>query len=184
MGAALLSREEVLERLTKVFREDGFDYATLARLSEGTGLKRASLYHYFPQGKEQMALEVLERSNRNFERLIVEPLRSNADPEEKLLQMIKNLDAYYSSGRQSCLLGMLSMGSHTELFRQKIQEAIDSWTAALAAVLKKLKVKDPLMQAEHTIFRIEGALLVVRGTGKAAVFKRLLSQLLVEVIPK
>lgn len=183
MGAALISKEEVLEKLTKVFREDGFDSATLARLSEGTGLKRASLYHYFPQGKEQMALEVLERANQKFENLIVNPLRSSAPAVEKLRQMIANLDVYYLSGRQSCLLGILAMGSHTELFQEKIQEAISSWGGALSSVLSQVGAADPTQQAEDIIFRIEGALLVVRGTGKPELFKDLLSRLLTELIP-
>lgn len=54
-----MSKEEVIAQLTKVFRQYGYEGATLARLSEATGLGKASLYHHFPKGKEEMAAVVL-----------------------------------------------------------------------------------------------------------------------------
>ncbi len=55
MPAPLLPREEVLDRLAAAFRRDGYDGASIARLSAATGLGKASLYHYFPGGKQDMA---------------------------------------------------------------------------------------------------------------------------------
>ena len=61
MPAALLPRDEVVARILTVFRDFGFDGASLAELSKATGLGRSSLYHYFPGGKDEMAVAVLER---------------------------------------------------------------------------------------------------------------------------
>ena len=63
MPASLISKDEVLDRLTKTFRTSGYDGASLARLSESTGIGRSSLYHYFPGGKEEMAQAVLAHAN-------------------------------------------------------------------------------------------------------------------------
>ena len=63
MPAPSISREEVLNRLTKTFRTYGYDGASLAKLSEATGLGPSSLYHYFPGGKEEMAQAVLNHAN-------------------------------------------------------------------------------------------------------------------------
>ena len=62
MAHPTLPREEVVDRLTRVFRREGYDGASLARLSEATGLGRSSLYHHFPRGKEDMADAVFEAS--------------------------------------------------------------------------------------------------------------------------
>ena len=51
MPAALISRDEVLKRLAVAFRQDGYDGASISRLSASTGLGKASLYHYFPRIK-------------------------------------------------------------------------------------------------------------------------------------
>ena len=43
MSRALLSREEMIEKLVDVFYEYGYDGATLAVISAATGLGKASL---------------------------------------------------------------------------------------------------------------------------------------------
>ena len=50
---------QLTEALTRVFQTYGYDGATLSRISDATGLQRASLYHRFPGGKEEMAKFVL-----------------------------------------------------------------------------------------------------------------------------
>ncbi|NGM88993.1 TetR/AcrR family transcriptional regulator [Parapusillimonas sp. SGNA-6] len=179
MGAALIPLSEVLNRLTKVFREEGYDSATLSRLSLATGLGKASLYHYFPGGKEQMAKAVLERSNQRFHEMVIAPLCSDAPPVERLERMIDNLDAYYAGGEESCLLGVMAMGGNVGLFQDHIREGLANWLRSLAEVLRQagLADEDAQMRAEDAIFRIEGALLVGRGLGEAAYFRRMLGQL-------
>jgi TetR/AcrR family transcriptional repressor of lmrAB and yxaGH operons len=54
-----MSRQTIVPELLELFRKFGYDGVTIARISEATGLGKASLYHHFPQGKEQMAREVL-----------------------------------------------------------------------------------------------------------------------------
>ena len=61
--------------LGEVFRAHGYEGATLALISEATGLGKGSLYHLFPGGKEQMAAEVLADIDAWFELNIYAPLR-------------------------------------------------------------------------------------------------------------
>jgi len=55
MPSTKVNEEELLDRLTSVFRTHGFEGASLSLISKATGLQRASLYHRFPGGKEEMA---------------------------------------------------------------------------------------------------------------------------------
>jgi AcrR family transcriptional regulator len=110
MPAALITKDEVLDRLTRVFREAGYEAATLSRLSQATGLVKASLYHYFPGGKHDMAAAVLGRANSWLESQVLAPLAGVGTPKERLEAMAVALDAYYSGGRDGCLLGLLSQG--------------------------------------------------------------------------
>ena len=59
MSTKILKREELLLKLFSIFRRTGFDGATLSKISEETGLGKASLYHHFPAGKIQMVEDVL-----------------------------------------------------------------------------------------------------------------------------
>ena len=84
MPAPLLTKPEMLSRLMDLFREKGFDGASLADISESTGLGKSSLYHHFPNGKEEMALQVLAHLEGQLEAALFEPMRSTGAPGKKL----------------------------------------------------------------------------------------------------
>ncbi len=66
MARSIAERADVLPRLAEVFRAHGYEGATLALISDATGLGKGSLYNFFPGGKEQMAMEVLDSIDRWF----------------------------------------------------------------------------------------------------------------------
>ena len=79
MPAALQSKEAVIKQLSAVFRTHGYDGTTLSLLSEATGLVKASLYHYFPKGKQDMALAVIQNRTELFKREVIEPIDPDLD---------------------------------------------------------------------------------------------------------
>ena len=74
MPAPLMSKDEVLDRLVDAFRDKGYEGASLSELSAATGLTKSSLYHYFPDGKEEMAEEVLAHLDRQLAENLYKPL--------------------------------------------------------------------------------------------------------------
>ncbi len=56
-------KNETIAQLLNVFQKYGYEGATLTRLSEATGFGRASLYHHFAKGKEEIAAVVLNDTN-------------------------------------------------------------------------------------------------------------------------
>lgn len=88
MPTKLLKRDEILLRLFGIFRRSGFDGATLSKISEETGLGKASLYHHFPGGKVQMAEEVLRFVETWNDRNLIVPLGGKGKPKQKLKNMI------------------------------------------------------------------------------------------------
>src|SRR5687767_6837809 len=59
MTKPVVDRADLLPLLAEVFRSHGYEGATLALISQATGLGKGSLYHFFPGGKAQMAADVL-----------------------------------------------------------------------------------------------------------------------------
>src|SRR6516165_158624 len=110
MPAPLISRDEVVNRLLVVFQRLGYDGASLAELSRGTGLGKSSLYHYFPNGKEEMAFAVLRRVHAWIEEKVVAPLQAQGPPKERLERMFQALDSLYAGGKNPCVLGNLVVG--------------------------------------------------------------------------
>ena len=86
-----VTREEVISRLLAVFRLHGYEGASMAMIAEKVGLQKASLYHLFPGGKEEMANAVLSSIGEFLEEKLLSPLRSGGTPHERLAAMIEKV---------------------------------------------------------------------------------------------
>lgn len=172
-------REEAVSRLIDVFRQYGYEGATLTRLSKATGLGKASLYHHFPGGKEEMAAAVLEHLKRKLEIGMLAPLRSNTAPVDRLLAMARSVDAYYNHGQQACLLAMLALGEANDVFHEQIQQALNVWIDSLAGVAIDAGVDavTARQRAEDALLQIQGSLVLAKGLGDTAPFQRVLAAL-------
>jgi TetR/AcrR family transcriptional repressor of lmrAB and yxaGH operons len=179
MPAPLLPREEVLDRLAAAFRRDGYDGASIARLSAATGLGKASLYHYFPGGKQDMAAAVLQHLGQRFDSLILAPLRSSAAPAERLNRMILGLNEFYERGHASCVIDLFAIGAASEPLSHRLADSLDGWIGTLAAVLQEAG-QDPAAarnRAEDAVIAVQGALVVSRAGGDREPFQRTLAEL-------
>lgn len=179
MPAPLLAREEVLERLLATFRDQGYDGASLAGLSAATGLGKSSLYHHFPGGKEDMARQVLGHLDQQLTASLFEPLRSRQSPSRKLSAMLATLDAFYEGGARACLLERLGASVDRSSFRRPLAHAFAAWIEAVEALCLEagLPAAVARARAEDLVVRVEGALVVVAGTGDRGVFARTLKDL-------
>jgi AcrR family transcriptional regulator len=174
MPAPLATKQEVLERLMRTFRESGYDGASLAELSSATGLGKSSLYHYFPGGKVDMAKQVLVHLEVTLERALFEPMRSTEPPQKKLDAMLGAVSRFYDDGRLACLLERLSASVDSKQFRRPLAGAFEKWISAVEALGLEagLAPKVARERAEDLVIRIEGALVVAAGTGTTRVFAR------------
>jgi TetR/AcrR family transcriptional regulator, lmrAB and yxaGH operons repressor len=177
--APLHSRDEVLDRLLERFRVDGYDGASLAVLSETTGLGRSSLYHHFPGGKEDMAKQVLAHLDDILTRDILAPLADDRPPQKRLDAMIRAVAAFYEDGRKASLLERLTASVDRGRFQRPLGKVFGAWIDALTQVardagLAPAKARD---RAEAAVVQIEGALIVAAGTHDPAVFTRALKRI-------
>jgi len=179
MPAPLLTKPDILARLMDLLRDKGFDGASLSAISESTGLGKSSLYHHFPNGKEEIALQVLAYLEEQLEHALFEPLRSNASPRKKLDRMLDTIDAFYEGGKKACLLERLCASVDARRFRRPLGRAFSKWIDAVEAlgVESGLPRTIARARAEDLVIRIEGALVVCAGTGDASVFTRAIRDL-------
>ncbi len=174
-----MSKEQVISQLIPVFRHYGYEGATVSRLSDATGLKKASLYHHFQGGKEQMAAAVLEYVANWLDENVFTPLQSDKPPKERIRAMSRGLDEFYDSGQVPCLLSVMSVGEADNLFHQQLEQSLNHWLALLTQVVEETGVEpEPARQrAEDALMMIQGALVLVRVTNDTQPFKRAISKL-------
>jgi AcrR family transcriptional regulator len=177
---ASINDEELIGRLSTVFRDVGFSGASIAALSDATGLKRASLYHRFPEGKEQMARETLRATRDWLGENILKPLEAEGLPRERLRIVIKNLGVLYSNGKQACLLNMLS-SSHIGdgVFAKPIKAIFTDFIAGFSGLLKESGFEDAVAKtrAERAVMLLQGSLVLSRGMGTNKPFMSFLTNL-------
>ena len=168
----------MLPALAEIFREHGFDGATLAIIGERTGLGKGSLYHFFPGGKEEMAAAVLAEIDLWFEQKVFAPLRTDADPRRGIEEMFAAVENYFWSGRRVCLVGVFALGDTRDRFAEQIRGYFVAWTTALADALVRsghdgVTAAD---RAEETVAAIQGALVLARALDDPAAFLRALDR--------
>jgi AcrR family transcriptional regulator len=179
MPAQPLQKTEIISRIAMVFRQHGYDGASLSLIADATGLGRSSIYHYFPGGKDEMVEAVFEQTAGWLTGHILEPLRAPGDPAARIEQMLRAVDALYDGGKLNCLLGVLALGNSHERFRRHLKQSFDSWINALTRLLVEAGIDKKLAaeRSEDAVVRIQGALIVSRGRDSAAPFKRALQRL-------
>ena len=184
MPTAIATREEVLERLLLTFRRHGYESASLALISEATGLGKASLYHHFPGGKREMMLAVLDYIDLWFAREVLAPLTTSGDPVRRIKAMFDFLQRYYENGQEACLLGVLSLEGTRDFYQDRLTQLFTDWIDALANPLRALGSSraQARLAATHAIARIQGALVVTRGLGNTTAFTSELSALRAELL--
>lgn len=172
------ARGDILASLAEVFRAHGYEGATLALISEATGLGKGSLYNFFPGGKEQMATEVLASIDRWFVDNIYTPLRTSSDPAKGIAAMYAATDDYFRSGQRVCLVGVVALGASRDIFGAKVKTYFAGWVDALAAALRRLGTDKGAARrkAEHAVLEIQGALVIARAFDDPKVFSRALAE--------
>lgn len=98
--------------------------------------------------------------------------------------MSKNVDRFYNSGQQACLMAVLSLGDAKDLFHTQIQQALKIWIDAIAEVLIEAGIErsQARERAEDAIMQIQGSLVLVRALDDTTPFERVLERLPEELL--
>lgn len=179
MAKTIAKRADILPLLAEVFRAHGYEGTTLALLTGATGLGKGSLYHFFPGGKEQMALEVLAEIDTWFEVNVFVPLLKSSDPNRAIAEMLVSVEAYFRAGKRMCLVGVVAVGASRDFFAEQVHDYFKRWGDALASALRRAG-KTPAeakRKSEDALLVIQGALVLARALDDPKIFTRALADL-------
>ncbi|WP_010304422.1 TetR/AcrR family transcriptional regulator [Kurthia senegalensis] len=74
------TRQHLLDVASKLFHSQGYQATGLNQILKESGTPKGSLYHYFPNGKDQLVLEVVESSSLRLLEDMSGHLQSDANP--------------------------------------------------------------------------------------------------------
>jgi AcrR family transcriptional regulator len=179
MPRTVAERQDVIPVLAEVFRRYGYEGASLTRITEGTGLGKGSLYHFFPGGKEEMAAAVLAHIEDWFQRNVYAPLRQAQSPAAGIATMFDEITRYFHSGRKVCLVGVFALGNERDRFSQAVAGYFRDWASSLSMALEKggMSAAPARGMAEEVVGGIQGALVLARAWEDPQIFERMIGAL-------
>lgn len=166
----------LIDALADVFCRYGYEGANLNRLSDASSLKRASLYHRFPGGKDEIVEAVIARAEDRYA-TIMEAAMEDGDPAERAGRVAEGLADYYSNGHGSCLIIALSLSEDDG--RARGGDCINGWSEGFMQIARDagMTKKQARAAAFDAIAAIEGALVISATTGETGCFDRALAAL-------
>ncbi|PSN16206.1 TetR/AcrR family transcriptional regulator [filamentous cyanobacterium CCT1] len=179
MPKQTLAKQSYVPTLLDLFRQYGYDGVSLSKISEATGLGKASLYHHFPGGKDDMVETVLTSLDRWLRETAEDALDGEGDALTRLGRMGDRIATAYSHGEKPCMLASLMLGSAKDDFQPQVKAMLERWMGAIAAVLTQGGMDAALAQdrSEEALVIIQGALIVARALNDPAVFERAMERL-------
>ncbi|WP_336781572.1 TetR/AcrR family transcriptional regulator [Paenibacillus illinoisensis] len=178
MTRTVFEKSDVIPLITEVFRELGYEGASLSKITARTRLSKGSLYYFFPGGKDEMAAEILAHIDQWFIKNIFEPLEQN-EPRAAIDRMWQEVDTYYQSGQRICLIGAFALDETRDRFAAVIRQYFIRWIQALSAALVQTGISKETAEqiSEETIASIQGALILSRALHDESYFERALANL-------
>lgn len=178
MVRIVFEKADVVPLVAEIFRELGYEGASMSAITARTKLSKGSLYHFFPGGKEEMAAEIIIHIHAWFVTHVFEPLERE-EPEAALRSMWKSVDDYFRSGRRVCLIGAFALDETRDRFAGPIRGYFKRWIKAMEDALARSGMEEAAARklAEETVIGIQGALVLSRGLNDTAIFGRSLQRL-------
>ncbi|MGI9324211.1 MAG: TetR/AcrR family transcriptional regulator [Pseudomonadales bacterium] len=160
--------------LRSVFLRSGYAGASVSRLAAATELGKASLYHYFPGGKEEMAASLLRETVAHLQQQVFAQLSRHADPEEAICQCIDAFVDYGEGNQLNCLIAQFALENAPVLEREQIAAQFEDWQRQLSVRFEDLDLKPKAARkaARQLLAELYGALLMANLLGQPKELRR------------
>jgi TetR/AcrR family transcriptional regulator, cholesterol catabolism regulator len=86
--AATDSRQEILRTAVRLFHRRGYDATSMNDVAAALKFSKGGLYHHF-QSKDEILFSLMEQAMEIAEERVMEPVRSIADPDQRLQHLIR-----------------------------------------------------------------------------------------------
>lgn len=173
-----IQKEQLVEQLRHVFHTYGYDGTSLSLISQATGLGKGSLYHHFPQGKQEMAAAVLQAKGVWFQNGL-NLLRQAGDPAYRLARFIAFITLSEQDKLEASTLDIYTMGNARALFGTDMSQAVQEWIAALSQLAQDAGIDRMVAEqrAISAIAKLEGARMLCRCLDDWQIFEQLQREL-------
>lgn len=163
------TRDRLLAAAAQLFQEQGYAATGLNEILDRAGAPKGSLYHYFPEGKGQLASAALARAGARFEATI-DALYAETGNAAALAERFAGLLAGWlerSEFKQGCPVATVALeqAAASNEVALTARTVLRSWRRALEAALKTdgIPAERAASLSGFVLSAVEGALILARA---------------------
>ena len=172
------TRERLLGSARTLFQRQGFAATGIKQILEVSDAASASLYHFYPGGKHDLAADAIRTSGAEYQALVESVLDSAPDPCAGVRACFDGAaSTVEASGYQdACPIATVAseIANTDDELRQACADVFDSWIDAAAKRFRAAGVKPAAARelAVTFIMLLEGGFLMARVRRDAAPLRR------------
>jgi len=185
MNSGRTPRNDMVHSAIQLFREKGIEATKLTDVTTHSNAPRGSIYHYFPDGKQQLAEEATRLAGTTMDEMLSIGL-TETGPVPTLKAVIalfrgQLTTSYFTAG---CPVAAASLGGENyRSARLAADESFTSWEVTIAAALWRRGIDQGRAQSLATaaLAMIEGALLLCQAQRSTRALDRVETELITTV---
>ncbi|MDT0433388.1 MULTISPECIES: TetR/AcrR family transcriptional regulator [Streptomyces] len=136
-GAGLGTRERVVRAASRLFQRQGYEGTGIKLIAQEAEATLGSVYHFFPDGKEGLAVAAIQHGDREFAEMLSSGLAGSDDPAEAVENCARTLatalrESDWAEGCPVTATALETLGRSPSI-QQACLEALRNWQAVLAA---------------------------------------------------
>ena len=163
------TRDRIVYATAELFRRQGYRGTGLKQIVAEADAPFGSLYHFFPQGKQQLADEVIRRAGDFFRQLFDAIAAAAPDPVTAMHEFFSGAaqtlrDTDYADACPIATVA-LEVASTDDTLRRATADVFDSWIDAGTAGLSQAGLSPERARAVtiHMVAALEGAFVLSRA---------------------
>jgi AcrR family transcriptional regulator len=168
------TRDRILTATNELFRRHGFNGTSIKQITLAAQVPMGSLYHFFPEGKDQLAREAIETAGPAYEQLFEIIADEAVNPSEAITNFFEGAaEVLEATGFiDICPIGTVAreVASTNDSLRVSTAKVFASWITAVAARLEAAGVPGPEANglATTVVASLEGGFLLARAARDTA----------------
>ncbi|KNB53971.1 TetR/AcrR family transcriptional regulator [Streptomyces caatingaensis] len=171
---AVDTRERIVRAASRLMQRQGYDGTGIKQISQEAEATLGSLYHFFPGGKQELAVAAIRRGDEEFAGLLRRALDGEPDPGRALVACARTLAAELSASdwAEGCPVTATALGTAGRApgIQQAAAEAFARWRGLVFDKLCAAGLgEDDARSLAHTVIStLEGAELAAQVSRDAA----------------
>ncbi|MGE6631910.1 TetR/AcrR family transcriptional regulator [Bacillus sp. NPDC077027] len=119
----MTTKKKIVKTAALLFRKQGYHATGLNQIIKESGAPKGSLYHYFPNGKEELAISAVQFVSKKIIADIEKSLAFSDDPLKALQHFVSTFMTSFTNEEERCGIPIVLIAAESEVTHTKLHLA-------------------------------------------------------------